>query len=101
MYSSPISLRRQHPDAAGPLIAQRHRADIGAHQLLHREADLGEHPPDDALAPLVQRHPHHRLARHRVDHREVVDMRRAVVQFDPVAQLAPRPRGTVPMTVAR
>ena len=49
-----------------------------------------EQPAHDAIATFVQHHPHQGLARNGVHHREFVDARRAVVQFDsrlqPLAQ---------------
>ena len=48
---------RQHPKASWPLLPQRHGADIGADQRLHRESDRGQHPSHDPLTSFMQNQP--------------------------------------------
>ena len=86
----------------GPLAAEAHRADRGAHQPLHRVPDLGQQPPHDVLAPLVQDHLDDRPRRRaRTARPGTVHPRRAVVELDARAQPPAQPGRPAPATVAR
>ena len=87
------SAGRWSPSATSP-ISVRTQASTGNRR--------GQQSAHDAFAALVQRDFDQRAARQRVDHREIVHGGRPVVEFHTVAQrFLPRPRGTLPVTVAR
>ncbi len=79
----------QPAEPARPLVAQLHLADRRAHQLLDGMADLGEQPPHDVLAALVDDELDERPRPVRVDDPEAVDHDRPVLQLDALVQPPP------------
>ena len=84
----PSSSRDELADRPRAHALQLDRADGGAGQPVDRQADLGQQPPDDVLAALVQHHLDDRLAGVGVDDAERVDGDRAVVELHAGAQPA-------------
>ena len=78
----PDLVAAQSPNAARPLLSQCHCADIGADQRLHWKSHLGQHPAHNAFTSLVQRDSKQRFTGNGVDHREIIDRHRPVVQLD-------------------
>src|SRR5689334_2821504 len=78
----------QPPGAAWLEVAKLDRADRGPDQPAHGEAGRLHHPPDDVVAPFVQDELDQRLLAERVDHAELVDAGRTVLEFDAGLELA-------------
>ena len=69
------------------LVTERDRTEAGTHQVLDGEPGLGEEAADDVLAALVQDDLDQRASVVDVEEGELVDLRRAVLQLDALAQL--------------
>src|SRR5579875_18826 len=74
--------RREVACRARPQVAQLDRPHRGTNQAAHRMPDLGEHPPDDVLAALMEGDLHERARPRLLEHPEPVRDRHPVLELD-------------------